>query len=158
MCEPPKPRLITGSGAISAFRVSFHLTMLEDPTNRTSQFAGGAKRSAAVKRAISSANSSCSAGVGAVCAPKRQENARTSAHNVKRRLNLSGTREGITRAAGSIMGRVMVSKDKRQIFLCARRVYGLLLYLSEEERVEINFSVVPGTGIEPVRSFRNSGF
>src|SRR5690348_902745 len=64
MCAPPNPRLITGIGAISAARRSFHLTMLDEPTKSTWQAAGGAARSASTKRAISGAKSSSVAEIG----------------------------------------------------------------------------------------------
>src|SRR5581483_11522767 len=64
MCAPPNPRLITGIGAISAARRSFHLTMLDEPTKSTWQGAGGAARSASTKRAISGAKSSSVAEIG----------------------------------------------------------------------------------------------
>jgi hypothetical protein len=40
MWEPPNPRLITGSGAMSSDSV-VHIRMLEEPTNSTLQAAGG---------------------------------------------------------------------------------------------------------------------
>src|ERR1700686_2453409 len=83
MCELPKPRLITGIGAISAARVSFHLTMLDEPTKSTWQLAGGATRSASTNRSISVA-SSCSrigAGSGGAWAPARAiDSATAKAH------------------------------------------------------------------------------
>src|SRR3954470_15170011 len=52
MVDPPNPRLTTGTPGKSWARV-FHLTMLDDPRNRTPPGAGGVLRSAASKASIS---------------------------------------------------------------------------------------------------------
>src|SRR5437867_1576711 len=50
MCEPPKPRLITGKSGNDSFK--FHIRMLELPTNNAPCFGGGCLRSASSNAAI----------------------------------------------------------------------------------------------------------
>ncbi len=57
---PPKPRLITGKGAMSTFRLA-HRRMLESPTKTMPQTGSGAVRSSSAKRRISSAKGSWAA-------------------------------------------------------------------------------------------------
>ena len=67
MCEPPKPRSITGIGAMSEASVSFHFTMLDEPTKSTWQGGGGDTRSARTNCSTSAPSDRSSAGSAARC-------------------------------------------------------------------------------------------